>query len=65
MRHHIFKIAAIILLMAMSMLCLSCTEIKCTAEKQKCKFDCPSTVGMKQVCEEKCNVLYDICRNKK
>jgi hypothetical protein len=65
MRHRILRITAVILLLAMSMLYLSCTETKCMAEKQKCKFDCPSTVGLKQACEEKCNILYDICRNKK
>jgi hypothetical protein len=64
MRKNIFKIAGIIMLLAMSMLCQSCTSAKCMVDKQKCKFDCPSTVGMKQACEEKCNILYDICRNK-
>ncbi len=65
MRNNIFKILAITLLLIMSMLCQSCTEAKCMTDKQICKFNCPSTIGMKQACEEKCNFLYDMCRNKK
>ena len=64
MNKRIFKIMVVVLLFAMSMLCQSCTTTKCMVDKQRCNFDCPSTIGVKQVCEEKCNVLYDMCRNK-
>jgi hypothetical protein len=60
----IFKIIGIMLFLVMSMLCQSCTEAKCMWDKQVCNFDCPSTVGIKQACEQKCNILYDVCRNK-
>jgi len=59
----IFKISGIIVFVFMSMLFQSCTNAKCMIDKQTCKFDCPSTVGLKQACEQKCNVLYDICKN--
>lgn len=61
----IFKITGIMLFFVMSVLCQSCTDAKCMVDKQVCKFNCPSTIGMKQACEEKCNILYDICRSKK
>jgi hypothetical protein len=64
MNKSIFKIMGIMLFLAMSMSCLSCTASKCMIDKQTCNFDCPSTIGLKQVCEEKCNLVYDICRNK-
>jgi hypothetical protein len=64
MRNSIFKIIGIVLLLVMSMLCCSCTAIKCVTEKQSCKWDCPSTIGLSQACEQKCNILYDVCRNK-
>jgi hypothetical protein len=60
----IFKVVGVMLFLVMSMLCLSCSNAKCMIDKQKCKFDCPSTIGMKEACEQKCNILYDICRNK-
>jgi hypothetical protein len=64
MNKSIFKIMGIMLLFVMSILSQSCTNAKCMIDKQVCNFDCPSTVGMKQACEQKCNLLYDICRNK-
>lgn len=64
MFHGISKITGMALLAFMLISCLSCTTSKCAADKIKCKFDCPSTVGIKEVCEQKCNVLYDVCRNK-
>ena len=64
MRNSIFKIIGIVLLLVMLMLCCSCTHIKCVAEKQSCKWDCPETIGLNQACGQKCNILYDICRNK-
>lgn len=64
MHHQIFKVIGIVFLVFISMLCQSCTETKCLADRMKCKFDCPSTVGMKEACEQKCNFLYDMCRNK-
>ncbi len=60
----IFTIIGMMLIFVMSILCQSCTDAKCMIEKQKCKFDCPSTIGMKEACEQKCNFLYDMCRNK-
>ena len=63
--NRIFKIIGIMLFLAMSVFCQSCTDAKCMVDKQVCNFKCPSTVGMKQACEQKCNILYDICRNKK
>jgi len=65
MHNSIFKIIGIILLLVMSMLCQSCTDAKCMVDKQVCKFNCPSTIGLSQACEQKCNLLYDICRNQK
>jgi hypothetical protein len=64
MRNSIFKIIGIVLLLVMSMLCCSCTTIKCVTEKQSCKWDCPETIGLHQACEQKCNISYDICRTK-
>jgi hypothetical protein len=64
MNGRVFKIIGIVLLSATLMLCASCTSVKCEAEKLLCKWDCPETVGLKQVCEQKCNLLYDICKNK-
>jgi len=65
MHNGIFKIIGIILLLVMSMLCHACISTKCEVDRQLCKFDCPSTIGLKQACEQKCNLLYDICRNQK
>ena len=62
MRKFICKVIAIALLLAISILSQSCTDAKCLADKTKCTFDCPSTIGLKQACEQKCNLLYDICR---
>ncbi len=64
MSDNVFKIIGIVFLSAAIMLCGSCTTVKCEAEKLSCKWDCPETVGLKQVCEQKCNLLYDICKNK-
>ena len=64
MNKNIFKIVGVMLFLVLSMLCLSCAGAKCMIDKQVCKFDCPSTVGLEQACEQKCNLLYDICRNK-
>ena len=64
MNGRVVKIISIILLSATLMLCASCTSVKCEAEKLSCKCDCPETIGLKQVCEQKCNLLYDICKNK-
>ena len=65
MRQGIYKAIIMGLLAALSTLCLSCTDAKCRLDKTICTFDCPETIGMKQACEQKCNLLYDICRNKK
>jgi len=65
MRHGIYKAIIMGLLVVLSMLCLSCTDAKCRLDKIICTFDCPATIGMKQACEQKCNLLYDICRNQK
>ena len=62
MRKGICKVIAIALLLAISILSQSCTYAKCLADKTICTFDCPSTIGLKQACEQKCNLLYDICR---
>jgi hypothetical protein len=64
MNKRIFTIIGVMLFLVMSMLCQSCANTKCMIDKQVCNFDCPSTVGLKQACEQKCNLLYDICKNK-
>ena len=64
MNKRIFTIIGVMLFLVMSMLCQSCANTKCMIDKQVCNFDCPSTVGLKQACEQKCNLLYDVCRNK-
>jgi hypothetical protein len=64
MNKRIFTIMGIMLFLVMSVFCQSCSDAKCMIDKQKCKFDCPSTIGMKEACEQKCNFLYDMCRNK-
>ncbi|PKN53296.1 MAG: hypothetical protein CVU55_01360 [Deltaproteobacteria bacterium HGW-Deltaproteobacteria-13] len=65
MRHGVCKVMGMVLLAAMAILCQSCTDAKCKLDQTKCTFNCPSTIGMKQACEQKCNLLYDICRNQK
>ena len=55
----------IIILFLLVMLCQSCTGIKCEVQRQSCKWDCPETIGLKQACEQACNISYDICRMKK
>ncbi|MEE9914074.1 MAG: hypothetical protein K4571_20365 [Deltaproteobacteria bacterium] len=62
---NIFRVMGMMLLLAMCMLSVSCTGVKCAIDKQSCKWDCPETIGLSQACEQKCNVLYDICRSKK
>jgi hypothetical protein len=64
MNNRIFKIIEVMLFLGMSVFCQSCTDAKCMVDKQVCNFNCPSTVGLKQACEQKCNLLYDVCRNK-
>jgi hypothetical protein len=59
----ITKIIGMVMITMMLMLCLSCATSKCMVERTKCKWDCPSTVGLKEICEQKCNVLYDLCRS--
>lgn len=65
MRKNIFRITGMIFLFMLSLFSFSCTTVKCEVDRQSCKWDCPDTVGLSQVCEQKCNVLYDICRSKK
>lgn len=65
MRCKILKAMGILLCIAMSMICQSCSEAECMIDRMKCKFDCPSTIGMKEACEQKCNFLYDLCRSRK
>jgi hypothetical protein len=64
MNKGMFKVVGVMLFLVVSLLCQSCTNAKCMIDKQVCKYDCPSTMGMKQACEQKCNLLYDVCRNK-
>jgi len=64
MGNRICKIIGMALLFVMLMFCCSCTRIKCFTEQQSCKWDCPETIGLKQACEQKCNVFYDVCRSK-
>jgi len=64
MNGRVVKIIEIVFLSAALMLCASCTNVKCEAEKFLCKWDCPETIGLKQVCEQKCNLQYDLCKNK-
>jgi hypothetical protein len=64
MNDRIVKNVSTILLSATLMLCVSCTSVKCEADKLSCKWDCPETIGLKQVCEQKCNLQYDLCKNK-
>ncbi len=64
MNGKVVKIIEIVFLSAALMLCVSCTNVKCEAEKFLCKWDCPETMGLKQVCEQKCNLQYDLCKNK-
>ena len=65
MKKKITAIAGMTLVFIVTIFCQSCTDAKCLVEKQKCRFDCPSTVGVKQACEQKCNFMYDLCRSKK
>ncbi|MBP7341097.1 MAG: hypothetical protein PHG54_08560 [Smithellaceae bacterium] len=64
MRSAICKAIGVIMLTMMCLACLSCSDAKCLAERTKCKLDCPSTMGLKEACEQKCNFLYDVCRRK-
>jgi hypothetical protein len=52
------------LLLLTSILLQSCTDVKCEAERQLCKWDCPKTIGISQACEQKCNFSYDLCRRR-
>ena len=45
-------------------LLVSCEKAKCEVERQSCLSDCPKTVLLKQACEQKCNISYDICVEK-
>jgi len=62
MRKYINNALGVLLLFAALVLCQSCTYAKCEAERFFCKLDCPETVGLKQACEQTCNIKYDICR---
>ena len=64
MRYRLSVLMGMIILLVMSVLCQSCTDAKCMIDKQVCTFDCPSTIGIKQACEQNCNLLYDLCRKK-
>lgn len=64
MHKTVFRATGIILLVIMSAFSFSCANIKCEIDRQTCKWDCPETIGLSQACEQKCNVLYDICRSK-
>ncbi len=63
MRRGIYHVFTIALFTMLVMCCLSCTEAKCKIDQTVCHYDCPSTIGVKQACEQKCNLLYDICRS--
>lgn len=63
-KKRILTVMGVMLFFVMSMLCQSCTDAKCMVDKQVCKYKCPSTIGMKEACEQKCNFIYDVCRNK-
>ncbi|HNQ64631.1 MAG TPA: hypothetical protein PK004_02125 [Smithella sp.] len=65
MHYRICKTVTIVLFTMLAMFCLSCTEAKCKIDQTVCNYDCPSTIGVKQACEQKCNLLYDICRSQK
>ncbi len=64
MYNYSIKVTGIVLLCVMALLSQSCTTLKCETQRQSCKWDCPQTVVIKQACEEKCNISYDICRSK-
>jgi len=64
MPNSIIRGTGIILLSITAFLCQSCVTLKCATERQSCKWDCPETVVIKQACEQKCNISYDICRSK-
>lgn len=49
MNGRVVKIIEIVFLSAALMLCASCTNVKCEAEKFLCKWDCPETIGLEQV----------------
>jgi hypothetical protein len=36
----------------------------CVRQRDQCYNDCPTVVGLKQVCQEKCNIEYDQCKGK-
>lgn len=60
----VIALLKVMVVLLMSIFALSCTDAKCLVDRQLCQWDCPSTIGMKQACEQKCNLLYDLCRNK-
>ncbi|MBP7763905.1 MAG: hypothetical protein K4445_11770 [Deltaproteobacteria bacterium] len=64
MRSAIGKVIGVTMLLAVFLACLSCADVKCLGERTKCKWDCPSTAGLKEACEQKCNFLYDVCRRR-
>jgi hypothetical protein len=64
MRDSIMRTIVISFLLVVFMLCQSCTAIKCETQRQSCKWDCPTTIAIKQVCEQACNVSYDLCKRK-
>ncbi len=60
---NIFKWSGFVLVLVCAVFCISCAQVKCKAEQISCKWDCPETVGLKQACEQKCNFMYDVCKN--
>jgi hypothetical protein len=58
------KIIILVMLSALLMTCCCCTEVRCKTEQLSCRLDCPETIGLKQACRQKCNFLYDVCKNK-
>lgn len=61
---NIFKLPGFVLVLVFALFSFSCTQVKCKTEQVSCKWECPETVGLKQACEQKCNFLYDVCKNK-
>jgi len=58
---HLITLSLCVLL---SCLLTACEKAKCEMDRQSCLSDCPKTVLLKQACEQKCNISYDLCVEK-
>jgi len=61
----VFVVVVLLLLVATFVFESGCSALDpCVIERNNCIDKCPTVVVFKQICQEKCNFQYDLCKRK-